>query len=68
MAADMPTRPWSSLGEEERARLLADYQEALGRDGPTCNFDLKLERMQRWLAARGVSISEVEIRGRPRRD
>ena len=47
---------------------LVAYQEAMERAGLTCNFDLKLERMQRWLAGHGVSISEDEIRGRPRRD
>jgi hypothetical protein len=28
----------------------------------TCSFEIKLDCMQRWLAARGVSITEVEIR------
>ena len=59
-------RPWSSLGEDERARLLADYQPVLDEIATTCDFETKLARMQFWLAARGISITEGEIRGRRR--
>ncbi len=56
-------RAWSDLSEAERARLLADYQQILDREAPTCEFGAKLARMQHWLAERGVSITEAEIRG-----
>ncbi len=59
-------RRWSSLGDDERERLLAAYQRLADNDPPTCDFAVKLERMQRWLALHGVSISEDEIRGKPR--
>ncbi len=59
-----PIRAWSGLTEGERAGLLADYQRAMDREAPTCEFGEKLARMQRWLAERGVSITEDEIRGR----
>jgi len=64
MDEDRKLRAWSDLSEAERAHLLSAYQQVLVRDVPTCSFDLKLERMQRWLADHGVSISEEEIRGR----
>lgn len=57
-----PLRPWSSLGDDERARLLAEYQPVLDGEAPTCSFATKLTRMQAWLAGRGVSITEDEIR------
>lgn len=66
MATSSELRPWSSLGEAEQARLLADYQPVLDSEAPTCSFETKLARMQTWLGQRGVSISEAEIR-RPRR-
>ena len=66
MPIEQPPRPWSELPEVERDRLLAEYQRALDAEPPTCSFDTKLERMQRWLADHGVSISEAEIRGKPR--
>lgn len=56
--------PWSALSEAEQTRLLAAYQGVLDCESPTCSFATKLERMQRWLAERGVSISEAEIRGK----
>ncbi len=58
---------WSSLPLDEQNRLLSEYQPVLDCDGPTCSFAVKLERMQIWLLARGVSITEDEIRtpGRP---
>lgn len=59
-----PLRAWSGLSEAERNRLLADYQLAMDREAPTCEFGVKLARMQRWLADRGVSITEAEIRGK----
>lgn len=64
MPADGKFKSWSQLTENERARLLADYQSVLACEGPTCSFSLKLERMQLWLAERGVTITEDEIRGR----
>lgn len=57
-------RPWSTLDPAKRARLLADYQSVLDTETPSCSFELKLQRMQVWLAARGISITEDEIRGR----
>lgn len=42
--------------------LLADYQSVLDCEAGTCNFATKLARMQRWLAERGISITEAEIR------
>lgn len=67
----MPTshglRPWSSLGEEEQARLLADYQPVLDMQALTCSFEAKLARMQAFLAERGVSITAEEIRRPTRR-
>lgn len=57
-----PLRPWSSLGDDERARLLAEYQPVLDGQALTCSFETKLARMQAWLAERGVSITETEIR------
>ncbi len=59
-------RPWSTLGEEERTRLQTEYQQVLDCESGTCSFEIKLDRMQRWLAERGVSITEAEIR-QPRR-
>lgn len=56
-------RSWSSLGEDERTRLLADYQPVLDETATTCSFEEKLARMQAWLATRGVSVTEDEIRG-----
>lgn len=66
MPIDRPLRTWTELPEAERDRLLAEYQRVLDGEPPTCSFDSKLERMQRWLAEHGVTISEAEIRGRPR--
>ncbi len=60
-------RPWTSLTEDERSALLAAYQPVLDHEAPTCSFDAKLARMQTWLAERGVSISEAEIRGKARK-
>ena len=60
-------RPWTSLTEDERSALLSAYQPVLDREAPTCSFDAKLARMQAWLAERGVSISEAEIRGKARK-
>ena len=57
-------KAWSDLSEQERAWLLEEYQRALALDAPTCSFDLKVERMQHWLAQHGVAISEAEIRGK----
>jgi hypothetical protein len=57
-------RTWPSLSADERTRLLADYQPVLDETATTCSFDDKLARMQAWLATRGVSITEDEIRGR----
>jgi hypothetical protein len=56
-------RPWSSLSQGERTKLLIEYQPVLDGMERTCSFSTKLERMQRWLAGRGVSITEDEIRG-----
>ena len=61
------SRPWSSLTEDERSALLADYQRVLDTQPLTCSFDAKLARMQAFLAERGVSISEAEIRGPARK-
>jgi hypothetical protein len=58
--------PWSALSEDEQTRLQSAYQEVLDCESGTCSFEIKLDRMQRWLAERGVSITEGEIR-RPRR-
>lgn len=55
-------RPWSTLSEDERTRLMIDYQPVLDCMDGTCSFATKLERMQAWLAERGVSITEDEIR------
>ena len=67
--ADNPAlRPWSSLSEDERTRLMSDYQPVLDTQSLTCSFETKLARMQEFLAARGVSISEEEIRRPPRRN
>lgn len=60
-------RPWSSLTEDERSALLAAYQPVLDREAQTCSFETKLARMQAWLAERGVSISEAEVRGKSRK-
>jgi hypothetical protein len=67
MSSPQPLRSWSSLSEAERTALLADYQPVLDTQPLTCSFEGKLARMQAWLAERGVSISEDEIRrpGRP---
>lgn len=59
-------RAWSALSDDERTKLLIEYQPVLDCMEPTCDFATKLERMQRWLAGRGVSITEDEIRGRSR--
>ncbi|MFN3867633.1 MAG: hypothetical protein ACK4MF_01050 [Hyphomicrobiaceae bacterium] len=59
-------RAWSDLSAAERDRLLAEYQRVLDAEPPTCSFDTKLERMQRWLEQQGVSLSEAEIRGKAR--
>jgi hypothetical protein len=59
-------RPWSALAEDERDRLLAGYQDAMARETATCSLELKLQRMQAWLAQRGVSITEEDIRPRRR--
>ncbi len=58
-------RPWSSLSEEEQAGLLADYQSVRDTQALTCSFEAKLARMQAFLAGRGVSITEEEIRRPP---
>ena len=58
-------RPWT-LSEEERIRLQTEYQPVLDCESGNCSFETRLARMQRWLAERGVSITEAEIR-RPRR-
>lgn len=60
--SDQTLRPWSALSDEERTSLLAEYQPVLDCESATCSFDAKLERMQRWLADKGVSITEAEIR------
>ncbi len=60
-------RPWSSLSEDERTELMLAYQPVLDTEALTCSFERKLERMQAFLATRGVSISEAEIRS-PRRE
>lgn len=56
-------RAWSSLSDDEQTQLLKDYQPVLDCMDGTCNFATKLERMQRWLAERGISITEEKIRG-----
>jgi hypothetical protein len=61
-------RRWSDLDAAERERLLAAYRRVVDAEGPTCDFAIKLERMQRWLARHGVSITEEEIRGKRRDD
>lgn len=66
MPVERGLRAWSALSEVERDRLLAEYQSVLDAEPPTCSFDTKLERMQRWLAERGISLSEAEIRGKAR--
>ncbi len=38
-------RPWSDLDEEERSRLLAEYQPVLDCTPATCDFAAKLERV-----------------------
>lgn len=55
-------RAWSTLTDGERSLLLAAYQPVLDCQGPTCSFEVKLIRMQAWLAERGISITEAEIR------
>ncbi len=60
-------RPWSSLSEDERTELMLAYQPVLDTEALTCSFERKLERMQAFLATRGVSITEAEIRS-PRRE
>jgi len=66
MADFAELRPWSSLSECERTRLIIAYQPELDKEALTCSFDRKLERMQAFLKARGVSIAEAEIRSPPR--
>lgn len=63
MTRSADLRPWSSLTDDERSDLLAAYQPVLEAQPLTCSFDAKLARMQAWLAGRGVSITEAEIRG-----
>lgn len=59
----IPTpRRWSSLSEAERSELLIAYQPVADCEELTCSFDVKLKRMQTWLAGHGVTISEAEIR------
>jgi hypothetical protein len=60
-------RPWSSLSESEQTELMLAYQPVLDTEALTCSFERKLERMQAFLATRGVSITEAEIRS-PRRE
>lgn len=60
-------KPWSALSQDERIRLQADYQSVLDCETGTCSFAMKLSRMQQWLAERGISITEDEIRRPPPR-
>ena len=55
-------RPWSSLSEVERTELMLAYPPVLDTEALTCSFERKLERMQAFLATRGVSITEAETR------
>ena len=57
-------RPWSTLTDAQRAELLAAYQPVLDSEALTCSFEIKLFRMQQWLADRGISITEAETRNR----
>lgn len=61
---EMALRRWSALSDDERTKLLIEYQPVLDGMERTCSFSTKLERMQRWLASRGISITEDEIRGK----
>lgn len=67
MSQNIELRSWSSLRQDEQTQLLFEYQPILDCETTTCSFAIKFERMQHWLLARGISITEDEIRkpGRP---
>ena len=68
MSGPAELRPWSSLSESEQTELMQAYQPVLDTEAPTCSFERKLERMKAFLKARGVSITEAEIRAPRRRE
>lgn len=55
-------RAWSDLTEGERLQLLEQFQRVLDDDGPSCDLERKIARMQAWLGERGVRITEADIR------
>ena len=59
-----PLRRWSALSEAERAALLAEYRALPDCEDGTCRLDEKIARMNRFLAPRGVILTEDDLRAR----
>jgi hypothetical protein len=58
--------PWKDLPPDEQLKLRQEYEASPDCLTGTCALEAKLARFTGWLAARGVSFGEDDLRRRRR--